>query len=109
MDCSWAARSAIVLDMRDFHQLAWDEALADDCRQLVRLAVREDLDGGQDWTTVALVPADSQGKAAVVARQAGVIAGLRAAETVIEQMDARLRLTCHVEEGTAVSAKTQVA
>ena len=95
--------------MRDFQQVEWDETLADDCRQLVRLAVREDLERGQDWTTVALVPAESQASANIVARCGGVIAGLRAAEIVIEQMDARLQLATHVVEGTDVKRNTVVA
>ena len=40
---------------KEFPQIEWDEQLADDCRQLVRLAVREDLDRLYDWTTLALV------------------------------------------------------
>lgn len=95
--------------MHDFQQLEWDERLADDCRQLVRLAVREDLDRGHDWTTVALVPAEAIGRANIVARDSGVIAGLRAAEIVVEQMDARLELATHVHDGTAVSRGTVVA
>ena len=47
--------------MKDFRQIAWDDALKDDCRELIRLAVREDLERGHDWTTLALAPADSAG------------------------------------------------
>ena len=56
---------------RDFHQLDWDAAIEDDLRQLVRLAVREDLGRQNDWTTVALVGPDTQGRAAIVARAVG--------------------------------------
>ena len=67
---------------RDFHQTTWDETVADDCRQIIRLAVREDLDRSFDLTTVALVSSEAEGRAAVVARGDGVIAGLPAAELV---------------------------
>ena len=40
----------------DFRQIEWDASVEDDCRQLVRLAIREDLGRLYDWTTVALVP-----------------------------------------------------
>ena len=70
-----------------FHQHTWDLALEDDCRQLVRLAVREDLDRGHDWTTISLVPADSQSVAEVVVRAEGVVSGLPAAQTVLCEMD----------------------
>jgi nicotinate-nucleotide pyrophosphorylase (carboxylating) len=94
--------------MRDFKQFEWDAALADDCLQLVRLAIREDLDRGQDWTTLALVPAEAMGRANIVARQAGVIAGLPAVAMVIEQMDSRLRLACAVSDGASVERGTVI-
>src|SRR5690606_25587489 len=59
--------------VKDFPQLQWDEAAEHDCRMLVRLAVAEDLERQQDWTTLALVPAEAVGRAALVARQAGVV------------------------------------
>ena len=60
--------------MRDFEQLSWNAAVEDDCRQLIRLAIREDLDRLHDWTSVALIPLDARGAAAVVARAAGASA-----------------------------------
>ena len=83
--------------------------LDDDCRQLVRLAVREDLERGHDWTTVAIVAADRQGRAAIVAREAGVVCGIRAAETVIDEMEADIQLTPHLADGDAVAATQVVA
>lgn len=95
--------------MRDFHQQDWDEVVADDCRQLVRLAVREDLERGQDLTTLSLVSAAATATARVVARRAGVISGLRAAEIVCEQMDARLQWKMEASDGDTVSPGTVVA
>ena len=60
---------------KEFQQIAWDAALEDDLRQLVRLAVRDDLQQAQDWTTVSLVPHDAAGRAAVVVRASGVVGG----------------------------------
>jgi nicotinate-nucleotide pyrophosphorylase (carboxylating) len=94
---------------RDFRQIEWDEQVADDCRQLVRLAVREDLDRMHDWTTVALVSADAQGRATIVARQPAAIAGLRAAEMVVTEMDRRIEWAAHVEDGEHVVAGETVA
>ncbi len=48
---------------KEFHQTVWDKSLEDDCRQLVRLAVREDLDRQMDVTTMALIEPESQGRA----------------------------------------------
>ncbi len=74
----------------DYPQLEWDEAAAHACRCLVRLAVAEDLDRQQDWTTLALVPADAQGKANIAARQPGVLAGVAAATLVAQEYDPQL-------------------
>jgi nicotinate-nucleotide pyrophosphorylase (carboxylating) len=93
----------------DFPQLEWDAAIEDDLRQIVRLAVREDLDRECDWTTLGLVPANRQGRAAVVVREPGVIAGLRAAPVLIDEMHAAIEWTAKAADGDAVSSATIVA
>jgi len=95
--------------MRDFQQLEWNAVLEDDCRQLIRLATREDLDRWHDWTTVALVPLDAEGSAAVMARQAGRICGLRAARLVLETMDYQAVWHAELDDGAAVAAGTHLA
>jgi nicotinate-nucleotide pyrophosphorylase (carboxylating) len=94
---------------RDFTQLAWNETLADDCRQLVRLAVREDLDRWYDWTTLALVPREARGAATVVTRQPGTIAGLPAAALALEEMEVDVQFTPTVRDGQDVAAGERVA
>jgi nicotinate-nucleotide pyrophosphorylase (carboxylating) len=93
----------------EFHQIAWDSSLQDDLQELLILALREDLGALGDCTTAALVPETAIGQAAVVARQAGVVAGLPAAEMVCKQIDARLQWTPHVEDGAAVQPGDRVA
>jgi nicotinate-nucleotide pyrophosphorylase (carboxylating) len=51
--------------------------------RVARLAVAEDLAGGVDVTSVATVPPDQRAVADLVARNAGVVAGLVVAETVL--------------------------
>lgn len=94
---------------RDFHQIEWDDLLADDCRQVVRLAVREDLEREQDWTTLALVAQDRVGSADIVARQPGVVAGMPALETAIDEMGAQLTLTPSVQDGETIAARAGLA
>src|SRR5262249_28586293 len=93
----------------DFHQLNWDSTIEDDLKQIVRLAVREDLDRQHDWTTLAIVDRDRQGAAAVVAREPGVIAGLRAAPVLIDEMHAVIEWAAKVTDGDAVTSGTVVA
>jgi nicotinate-nucleotide pyrophosphorylase (carboxylating) len=94
---------------KDFKQIAWDARVEDDCRHLVRLAVREDLERTYDWTTVALVGHEAVGAADVVARRAGVVAGLPAARVVLEEMAPGVHWKPLVEDGAAVEAGTAVA
>ena len=91
---------------REFHQIVWDESLQDDCRQLVRLAIREDLDRRCDVTTVSLVDRSTTGQATMMARQGGVICGLRAAQLVLDEMDCVAEWTSHIRDGESVSAAT---
>jgi nicotinate-nucleotide pyrophosphorylase (carboxylating) len=93
----------------DFSQLEWNDAVAEDCRQLVRLAVREDLDRFHDWTTVALVPPDATGRAAVVCRENLIVAGMRAAELALSEMDPRITWQPEVSDGASVPAGTTLA
>ena len=95
---------------KEFAQQDWDSHLEDDCRQLIRLAIREDLGRGADWTTLALAPAEQVGVAAVVTRQAGVACGLRAAETALQEMDLKqVQWKPEVEDGQAIEAGQTLA
>src|SRR5690349_99927 len=94
---------------KEFQQTAWDALVEDDCRRLVRAAVLEDLDRGQDWTTVSLVPMDAIGRAAMIARANGVVAGLPAAQVVIDEMDRRVAFQPLVKDGAVVERGTVLA
>lgn len=93
----------------DFTQLSWSPQVEEDCRRIVRLAVFEDLDRAYDWTTVALVPEGTTASADIVARQAGVIAGLEAARVALDEMDIEAQWQQHVQDGAHVAAKTVLA
>lgn len=94
---------------KDYKQVTWDAETIDDCRHLIRLAVREDLGRGFDLTTVALVPHDSRGQANIVCREQGVVAGLLAAQCVLQEMNADLQWQALVDDGTRIEAGTTVA
>jgi nicotinate-nucleotide pyrophosphorylase (carboxylating) len=95
--------------LKDFQQITWDQRLEDDCRQLIRLAVREDLDRVYDWTTVALVGEAVEGHATVAARGAGVVAGLPAAKLVLEEYDPRIAWSPLAADGQPVVAGQPLA
>jgi nicotinate-nucleotide pyrophosphorylase (carboxylating) len=94
---------------RDFSQLEWSASVEEDCRRIVRLAVAEDFDRGYDWTTVSLVEQGIAATAEVVARQGGVIAGLEAARTALDEMEIEAQWLPAVRDGAAVNAGTVIA
>lgn len=94
---------------RDFFQQNWDDLLEDDCRQLIRLAIREDLDRTYDWTTIALIPPEAEGRARVTARADGVVAGLPVGRLLVEEFDPRLVWRPLLEDGATVAAGEPLA
>lgn len=84
---------------KEFRQRDWDRHSEDDCRQLVRLAVREDLDRAHDWTTAILVPREARGAARIVARQAGVVAGLALVPTILDELQVDVAFEATARDG----------
>lgn len=89
---------------QEFQPVEWDGQLEDDLRHILRLAAREDLDRAMDWTTVALIPPELVGEAALVVRQPGVVAGLRAIGVLIQEWNLRVRWQPQVQDGQIVAA-----
>jgi nicotinate-nucleotide pyrophosphorylase (carboxylating) len=87
---------------KEFRQVVWDEQLRADWEAILRLAVAEDVGTLGDCTTNALVPADALGRAAIVARRQGVVAGLPAVEMTLQAVEPRLRWTPEINDGRQV-------
>jgi len=77
----------------------WHQGLEDDWQAILALAFREDLGPAGDLTTDALVPPDASGRAAVVARKAGVVAGTPGVTLTLERFDPELRWRPECRDG----------
>ena len=75
----------------------------------VAAALDEDLSTAGDITTDAIIPADATATAAIVARQAGVVAGLDLAEAAFKALDPDIRFTRIVADGGGVAAGGKIA
>jgi len=75
----------------------------------VEAALAEDLGLAGDLTTDACIPVNARAKGVLAARKAGVVAGLAVAEAAFRQLDAGVRFTVEVADGTAVAARAVVA
>jgi nicotinate-nucleotide pyrophosphorylase (carboxylating) len=85
-----------------------DEALAHATREVVRRALREDLGDEGDVTSAATVPADVLGRADLVARAEGVVAGTAALREVFDQVDPRVTVELTVRDGDPVRQGQQL-
>ena len=93
----------------DYRSQTIDSALLDDLSQLVRLAIREDLDRTADLTTLAIVPQGVQGSAVILPRAYGVAAGIDLIEAMLQEMDAQITWTQHVGDGETFDPKQPLA
>jgi nicotinate-nucleotide pyrophosphorylase (carboxylating) len=76
---------------------------------LVRAALLEDLGRAGDITTDAIVPAAARATTALVARQAGVVAGLDLALLAFKLVDASILASVERRDGSRVSAGNVIA
>jgi nicotinate-nucleotide pyrophosphorylase (carboxylating) len=93
----------------DYQPQTIDPSLLDDLSQLVRLAIREDLDRGIDITTMALVPPRLKGSASLIARKTGIIAGIDLVEAMLQEMDVGIEWTQLVGDGQEVQPGQNIA
>lgn len=76
---------------------------------VVRAALLEDLGRAGDLTTSATIPPDLHGTVALVSRQDGVIAGLRAATMAWQLLDPTVKIEIDLPDGSVVSPGSEIA
>ncbi len=84
------------------------DSLSPEIIACIRRALAEDIGSG-DATTDSIVPADAISRGQIIAKQAGVVAGLDVAAAVFRLVDERVRLVSHVIEGAAVTDRQALA
>jgi len=70
---------------------------------IISNAIREDVGSG-DYTSLACIPYDAQGKAKLLVKDQGVIAGVDFARQVFEFVDPGLKMDIKIEDGNEVSS-----
>ena len=78
-----------------------------DLLPVVKAALAEDFGDG-DHTTLATIPQDATGRARLVAKEAGVIAGIDVARMVFEEVDPNLHFEAFLADGDRVAPGTEV-
>jgi nicotinate-nucleotide pyrophosphorylase (carboxylating) len=83
-------------------------ALPADIITCIRAALEEDIGTG-DVTTNSIVPADATLRGKILAKQAGVVAGLSVAAAVFHQLDPRVNFIPTISDGATVANRTVLA
>ncbi|MES2239279.1 MAG: carboxylating nicotinate-nucleotide diphosphorylase [Bacteroidota bacterium] len=68
---------------------------------LIANAIREDVGDG-DHSSLACIPASAQGKAKLLVKDEGIIAGVEFAKMIFNYVDSNLEVETFIEDGTAV-------
>ena len=69
---------------------------------LVDLAVEEDIGDG-DHTSLACIPAEASGKAQLLVKQEGILAGVDIAEMIFYKLDPEINFHKYIDDGSEVS------
>jgi nicotinate-nucleotide pyrophosphorylase (carboxylating) len=80
--------------------------IPDDVESVVQLALQEDIGSGD--ISAHLIDAAAQGKARVISREAAVICGRPWFDEVFRQLDSRIEIHWHIDEGDHVPADQEL-
>ena len=86
----------------DYRSQTIDAFLLEDLSEILRLAIREDLDRSVDLTTMAIVPPGVNGSAALISRSHGVAAGIDLIDEMIAELDAKIQWDQRVGDGETI-------
>ena len=69
---------------------------------IIQNAIREDVGPG-DYSSLACIPASAQGKAKLLVKDKGIIAGVAFAKMIFNYVDANLQIETFIDDGTPVA------
>lgn len=72
-----------------------------DIHEFIRLALEEDIGDG-DHTSLATIPADAAGRARLLVKDEGILAGVELAGLIFQQVDAGLQVNLLLEDGARI-------
>ncbi|WP_293872012.1 carboxylating nicotinate-nucleotide diphosphorylase [Flavobacterium sp.] len=68
---------------------------------IIQNGIREDIGSG-DYSSLACIPADARGKAKLLVKDTGIIAGVAFAKMIFEKVDATLQIETFINDGAEV-------
>lgn len=79
--------------------IALDKQIVD---QFIKNAIAEDVGDG-DHTSLSTIPKGTQGRAKLIVKEKGILAGVELALEIFQQVDSRLKVDVNLRDGEAVS------
>lgn len=83
-------------------QMISDIQFQNELQIIIENAIREDVGPG-DYSSLACIPADATGKAKLLVKEDGIIAGVAFAKMIFQQVDANLQIEIFIQDGTPVT------
>ena len=78
-----------------------EEQFQTELQLIIANAIREDIGAG-DYSSLACIPASANGKAKLLVKDEGIIAGVEFAKMIFKYVDADLEIETFINDGTAV-------
>jgi nicotinate-nucleotide pyrophosphorylase (carboxylating) len=78
-----------------------EEQFQNELKVLIANAIREDVGSG-DYSSLACIPENAMGKAKLLVKEDGIIAGVAFAKMIFEYVDPNMQVETFIEDGTAV-------
>jgi nicotinate-nucleotide pyrophosphorylase (carboxylating) len=78
-----------------------EEQFQKELQLIIQNGIREDIGSG-DYSSLACIPADVHGKAKLLVKDTGIIAGVEFAKMVFQSVDPTLKVESYINDGTAV-------
>jgi len=78
-----------------------EEQFQSELKILIANAIREDVGSG-DYSSLACIPENAMGKAKLLVKEDGIIAGVALAKMIFEYVDSGMQIETFIEDGSAV-------
>jgi nicotinate-nucleotide pyrophosphorylase (carboxylating) len=80
-----------------------EEQFQNELKVLIANAIREDVGSG-DYSSLACIPENAMGKAKLLVKEDGIIAGVALAKMIFEYVDPAMQIETFIKDGTAVKS-----
>lgn len=89
--------------MLQFQNNKITESTKKDILEIIDFAISEDIGEG-DHTSIATIPSNAKGKAKLLVKDSGILAGVELAEMIFHRIDPTMKMTVFIQDGSQVES-----